>query len=108
MTYQELVCEIAAEFLVCPTKGQADYILWERTGFPGFYSPEEGETNLDCLKRQIRAAFKPVSRHRRLLHRLDPERSLETLSDDEFLARLTPDDGCVFRVESVFTVESDY
>lgn len=30
-----------------------EFVLWEETGYPGFYAPAEGETDEDYLRRQL-------------------------------------------------------
>lgn len=37
---------------------EREFILWEKTGWPCFWSPKKGErTPEDCLRRQLREAF---------------------------------------------------
>lgn len=49
-TWVELVREVFPD----ATDDEADYILWEHTGFPSFWNiPEEGETPEECCKFQL-------------------------------------------------------
>lgn len=63
MTYIELVQEEATKLGLTVDAARADDILWEHTGFPGFYPTEEGESTEDCLRRQVREYLKePVKK----------------------------------------------
>jgi len=40
-----------------PSKDDINYIIWNHTGYPCFWSTKEGETVEDCFRRQIREFF---------------------------------------------------
>jgi len=49
-TWNDLVREVFPD----ATDEQADYILWEHTGFPGFWNiPNEGNTPEECCRQQL-------------------------------------------------------
>ena len=51
MTWLELV----REYFPDATDEEADYILWEKTGFPGFWNiPEDGNTPEECCRKQLK------------------------------------------------------
>lgn len=47
------VLEIAAEFFPDYSAKQLDDVLWERTGFPGFFDTSNGETPNEIFRRQL-------------------------------------------------------
>jgi len=57
MTY----LEIARQELPGLSDEELDYILWEHTGFPGFWDNADTETIEDCLRRQLRTYKKSVN-----------------------------------------------
>lgn len=54
MNWIELVQETAKEFDIKLTSSEADYILWEETGFPAFFDGDP-ET---CCREQLRKFFR--------------------------------------------------
>ena len=48
-TYQELV----REYFPGADDDYVDYILWEKTGFPSFWSAKDGATPEQCLRTQL-------------------------------------------------------
>jgi len=51
MTYAEVV----REYFPDASDEVVDFILWERTGFPGFWNIlGDGETTEACLRKQLR------------------------------------------------------
>ncbi len=46
--------DIAAEYFPDASKADLDYIIWEHTGFPGFWNiPEDGATPEACFRSQL-------------------------------------------------------
>jgi hypothetical protein len=57
MTWRDLV----REYFPDATDKLADWILWEKTGFPGFWNiPADGDTPEACCRKQL-AALKAES-----------------------------------------------
>jgi hypothetical protein len=51
--------QVAAEYGITLTDEQAEDLVWEKTGFPCFFSKQEGEKDGDVLNRQLREALAP-------------------------------------------------
>ena len=50
MTYRELV----REYFPDATDEQTEFILWEKTGYPGFWNiGVDGNTPEECLRKQL-------------------------------------------------------
>jgi len=45
--------EIAKEVFPDKDDDFLEFALWEKTGFPHFWTTKEGESNEDCLRRQL-------------------------------------------------------
>lgn len=47
--------ELVKQYFPDATDEEADYILWEHTGFPEFWNiPKDGKTNIACCRKQLR------------------------------------------------------
>lgn len=55
-TWQDLAKDVGKEFGKTLTNDQADYLLWNHTGFPSFW---KGDPVEEC-RAQLRSAFKRV------------------------------------------------
>ncbi len=63
MTWRELVKDEASKCGVVLTDEDADFVLWEYTGYPDFWAiPSDGATPEECCRRQIRRLFAPASK----------------------------------------------
>lgn len=49
MTYSQLV----HEYFPSVSDSEVEYILWTHTGYPCFWSPEDGDTEEQCLRKQL-------------------------------------------------------
>lgn len=54
MTVNEAVIDEAKKHGVDLSTSDAEYVLWEKTGYPSFFAPGPGETTEDALRRQVR------------------------------------------------------
>lgn len=49
---KKTVAQIVKEYFPRATKEEIDYIVWNETGFPGFWNiPEDGKTILQCFRK---------------------------------------------------------
>lgn len=54
MTYIEVAQQAAKSVNVTLSDADADYVLWEQTGFPDFFQPSPGQGHVDEIQRQVR------------------------------------------------------
>lgn len=51
----EIVREEAMKLGKTVTDAEAEYIVWEETGYPAFWDiPKDGKTPEECLRKQVR------------------------------------------------------
>ena len=62
LSWTELVQGVALEFGVKLSNADADYVLYEETGFPDFWNiPEDGKDPAECAQTQLRRYFRGQS-----------------------------------------------
>ena len=55
--------DLVREYFPDATDEQAGYILWEKTGFPGFWNiPQDGDTPEACCRKQLQQFKDEISR----------------------------------------------
>lgn len=63
MTYLELAKDEALQHGITLSDKDANFILWEHTGFPDFFSPlKEGETHEDVVRREVSDFVKTIGK----------------------------------------------
>ena len=59
ISYIELAQAVALEFGVKLSASDADYLIYEETGFPEFWNiPEDGNDPIECMQTQLRRYFR--------------------------------------------------
>lgn len=58
-SYIEVAQAVALEFGVTLSAADADYVIYEETGFPDFWNiPEDGKDGVECMQTQLRRYFR--------------------------------------------------
>lgn len=58
MTALEIAKEVAKDFGIELSDQEADYVIWEQTGFPEFWNiPKDGNSPEECLRTQLKVYF---------------------------------------------------
>ncbi len=45
--------ELVREYFPAANDREVEFILWEKTGWPGFWEPSDGKTTEECLRKQL-------------------------------------------------------
>lgn len=58
-SYIEVAQTVALEFGITLSAADADYVIYEETGFPEFWNiPEDGKDPVECMQTQLRRYFR--------------------------------------------------
>lgn len=67
MKVSEVVKEIAAKYDREVSEEDIEYVVWTHTGYPSFWSSEDGDSPEECFRTQLDRFFKdPAEAERRL------------------------------------------
>lgn len=54
MTKEPTALDIAREYLPEMSDDDLNYVIWNHTGFPSFWRPEDGKTPEECFRTQLK------------------------------------------------------